>query len=266
MSKKLWIAVGAVVGLAALLPLAGWLSLTHQPSYYRRMMSQSISHDQLEQQAKRFVAQSLQFHNDIRNEPTWEAVFSDQEVNAWLAEDLVTHFADQLPPEVRDPRVLFEMDRVILAFRLERSGVDSVITVVARARIPSDNTVELTLEKIRAGILPVPADGVLDRITEIGRRHGVDVLWKKVEGYPVVQLQYQPNLAREDVRLEDVEIRSGRIRLAGRSDRNKGAFLAPRLPSRRILQLTFPKENFQFLGGASSRSERSLRRTTSPTS
>lgn len=252
MSKKLWIAVGVVVGLAALAPLVGWLSLTYQPSYYRRMITQTVPHDELEQQAKRFVAQSLQFHNDIRNEPTWEAVFSDREVNAWLAEDLVTHFADQLPPEVRDPRVLFEMDRVILAFRLERSGVDSVITVVARARIPTDNTIELTLEKIRAGILPVPADGVLDQITQIGQRHGVDVLWKKVEGYPVLQLQYQPNLAREDVRLEDVEIRSGRIRLAGRSDRNKGAFLTPRLPSRRILQITFPKENFQFLGGASS--------------
>ena len=58
--------------------------------------------------AKRFVAQSLQLRNDICNEPTWEAVFTDQEVNAWLAEDLVTHFADQLPPEVHEPRVVFE--------------------------------------------------------------------------------------------------------------------------------------------------------------
>jgi len=266
MSKKLWIAVGTVVGFVALVPAVGWFSLTYQPSYYREMISQTVPHDQLERRAKRFVAQSLQFHNDICNEPTWEAVFSDQEVNAWLAEDLITHFADQLPPEVHDPRVLFEMDRVILAFRLERGGVDSVITVVARARIPSDNTVELTLEKIRAGILPVPADGVLDRVTELGRRHGVDVAWSKVEGYPVVRLQYTPNLAREDVRLEDVEIRSGRIRLAGRSDQNKGAFFTPRLPSRRILQLTFPRENFQFLGGASPKAGRAFQRTTSPTS
>ena len=37
------------------------------------------------------------------------AVFSDQEVNAWLAEDLVTHFADQLPPEVDESARLFEL-------------------------------------------------------------------------------------------------------------------------------------------------------------
>ena len=139
-----------------------WLSLTYQPAYYRDIVS--LPHAQSEAKARHFVAQSLQLRNDICNEPTWEAVFSDQEVNAWLAEDLVTHFADQLPPEVHDPRVLFETDRVILAFQLQRGGVQSVITVSARPRVPEGNTVELTLEKIRAGILPVPADNILDQI------------------------------------------------------------------------------------------------------
>ncbi len=269
MRKKLskrWIAVGVVIGLAALVPAGVWFSLTYQPSYYRDMIALGAPRDQVERQAKHFVAQSLQFHNDICNEPTWEAVFSDREVNSWLAEDLVTHFADQLPSEVHEPRVLFEMGRVIFAFRLERGGVNSIITVVARPRIPADNTIELTLEKIRAGILPVPADRVLDRITEMGQRHGVDVVWRKVEGYPVVQLRYTPNLKREDVRLEDVEIRTGQIRLAGRSDKNKGAFYTPRLPSRKILQLTFPRENFQYSGPGLYIPGRGLQSKTSPTS
>ncbi|APW59467.1 hypothetical protein [Paludisphaera borealis] len=265
LSKRL-ITVGIVVGLITCIPVGAWLCLTYQPSYYRDMVRLGVPRDQLEVRAKRFVAQSLQLRNDICNEPTWEAVFSDQEVNAWLAEDLVMHFADQLPPEVHDPRVLFEMDRVILAFRLERSGVNSVITVVARPRIPEGNTIELTLEKIRAGILPVPADRVLDRITEIGQRHGVDVVWRKQEGFPVVQLHYTPNLNRDDVQLEDVEIRSGQIRLAGRSDRTKGAFHTPRLPSRKILQSTFPRRNFQLLPSGPLDSSGFFQRRTSPTS
>ncbi len=266
LSKRL-ITVGIVVGLVACIPVGGWFCLTYQPSYYRDMVRSGGSRDQLEVRAKRFVAQSLQLRNDICNEPMWEAVFSDEEVNAWLAEDLVMHFADQLPPEVHDPRVLFDLDRVTLAFRLERGGVDSVITVVARPRIPEGNTVELTLEKIRAGILPVPADRVLDRITEIGQRHGVDVVWRKQEGYPVVQLRYTPNLNRDDVQLEDVEIRAGQIRLAGRSDRTKGAFQRPRLPSRKILQSTFPtRRNFQFVRPVPLESSSMLQRRTSPTS
>jgi hypothetical protein len=241
LTKRL-VRAGAILGVILALPVGGWLALTYQPSYYREMVR--LPQAQREVKAKHFVAQSLQLRNDIVNEPTWEAVFSDQEVNAWLAEDLVTHFADQLPPEVHDPRVLFEMNRVILAFQLDKGGIQSVITVMARPRVPAENTVELTLEKIRAGLLPVPADNVLDRIIEHARLRGVDVQWQRRDGYPVIVVRYTPNLAREDVQLEEVEIRTGQIRLAGRSDRTKGAFSLPRLPSRRVLQSTFPRRNF----------------------
>lgn len=270
-SSRRLVRAGVALGSLLALPLAGWLALTHQPSYYRQMVR--LPRDQREVKAKHFVAQSLQLRNDIVNEPTWEAVFSDQEVNAWLAEDLVTHFADQLPPEVHDPRVLFELNRVILAFQLDKGGISSVITVVARPRVPAENTVELTLEKIRAGILPVPADNVLDRIIDHARRRGVDVQWQRREGYPVVVLRYTPSLAREDVQLEELEIRFGQIRLAGRSDRTKGAFSGPRLPSRRVLQSTFPRRNFHgsaatagYLEESEAGAEPARSRTTSPTS
>jgi hypothetical protein len=263
MCKRL-LGAGTFLGVIVSIPSGIWLSLTYQPSYYRDIVR--LPHDQSEAKAKHFVAQSLQLRNDICNEPTWEAVFSDQEVNAWLAEDLVAHFADQLPPEVHDPRMLFETDRVILAFQLEKSGLQSVITVVARPRVPEGNTVELTLEKIRAGILPVPADNILDRIIEHARHHGIDVRWKRRDGYPVVVMRYTPNLSREDVELEELEIRSGQIRLAGRSDRTKGAFQMPRLPSRKVLQSTFPRRNFHGDEPAEAESEPVRYRTTSPTS
>jgi hypothetical protein len=237
--RLLWI--GISLGVLASIPAAIWFSLTYQPSYYRAMVR--LSREQRAGKARKFVAQSLQLRNDICNEPAWEAVFTDQEVNAWLAEDLVTHFADQLPPEVNEPRVLFELDRIILAFQLRQRGVESVITVVSRPRVPEGNTIELTLEKIRAGILPVPADHVLDRIIEYARCHGIDVEWTRRDGYPVVLLRYTPNLEREDVQLEELQIRAGQIRLAGHSDRAKGAFQRPTLPSRRVLQSKFPRRN-----------------------
>jgi hypothetical protein len=221
-----------------------------------------LPREQNQGKAKRFVEQSLQLRNDIVNEAEWEAVFSDQEVNAWLAEDLVQHFADQLPPEVHDPRVLFEMNRVVLAFQLEKSGVQSVITVVARPRVPEGNTVELTLEKIRAGILPVPADNVLNRIIDHARQRGIDIQWQKRDGYPVVVMRYTPNLSRDDVQLEQLEIRGGQIRLAGRSDHTKGAFMRPILPSGRVLQSTFPIRNIQHRP----RSDSLIQRLAPPTS
>src|SRR5262245_43371563 len=254
--------VGLILAIVVATPAGVWLSLPSQPSYYRAMVLQS--REQREGKARKFVAQGLQLRNDICNEPNWEAVFSDQEVNAWLAEDLVTHFADHLPPEVDEPRVLFEMDRIILAFQLRQRGVQSVITVVARPTVPEGNTVELTLEKIRAGILPVPADNVLDRIIEHARHRGVNVQLKRRDGYPVVVMKYTPNLNREDVLLEELEIRTGQVRLAGRSDRTKGAFQTPRLPSRRVLQMNFPRRNFH--GDEAGEPEAFESKMTSPTS
>ncbi len=258
--RFLW--AGIFLGMLIAVPVAGWLCLTYQPSYYRDIVQQSRK--QREGKARKFVAQSLQLRNDICNEPAWEAVFTDQEVNAWLAEDLVTHFADQLPSEVNEPRVLFELDRVILAFQLRQRGVQSVITVVARPRVPEGNTVELTLEKIRAGILPVPADNVLDRIIEYARCHGIDVEWTRKDGYPVVLIRYTPNLERDDVQLEELQIRNGQIRLAGRSDRTRGAFLRPTLPSRRVLQSKFPRRKIH--EDTPSELSPTWRNSTSPTS
>ena len=42
------------------------------------------------------------------------------------------------------------------------------------------------------------------------------------------------------MQLEELQIRDHQIRLAGRSDRTKGAFHRPTLPSRRVLQSKFP--------------------------
>jgi hypothetical protein len=242
-SKRLLVTTATLAAALAAIPGLGWISLTHKPDFYRAMVT--VPREQQEAKAKRFVAQSLQLRNDIHNEPTWEAVFSDQEVNAWLAGDLVTHFADQLPPEVHEPRVMFELDRVTLAFELDQGPVRSVIWVVARPDVPEPNVLELTLEKLRAGVLPVPAEKVLERITQHANRQGLNVSWKREGDQPVAVIRYSPHSGRDDVKLEHLQVRKGEIRLAGRSDRAKGVVASPTLPTRKVLQSKFPRRNIQ---------------------
>jgi len=231
----LWGGAGLLVLAAVAVGL--WASLTHRPKFYQDLVA--LPREGLEEEAKNFVKQSLQLRNDIANEPTWEAVFSDHEVNAWLAEDLVTHFADQLPPEVHEPRIAFEADRVTLAFGLDQGPVRSVIWVVARARIPEDNVVALTLEKIRAGALPVAPDRIIRTLTEQARRNGLEIAWTKDGNLPVATIRYRADRRRDDVVLESIRLREGQIRLAGRSNRQTAA--APTLPKRQVLRLNFPK-------------------------
>ena len=230
------VAVLTVAGVA----LGFWASITHTPSFYRTLVDRPRGGQ--EEEAKNFVKQSLQLRNDIANEPTWEAVFTDTEVNAWLAEDLVKHFADQLPPEVHEPRIAFEAGRITLAFQLDQGPVRSVIWVVARARIPEDNVVALTLEKIRAGALPVPPDRIVPTLTDQARKNGLEITWTKDGDLPVATIRYRGN-RRDDVVLERVHIREGQIRLNGRSNRQTAA--APTLPSRQSLQDNFPSRKTQ---------------------
>jgi hypothetical protein len=242
-SKRLLVFGTIVMAALAAIPGLAWVSLTHKPDFYRAMVT--VPRAQQEAEAKRFVAQSLQLRNDICNEPEWEAVFTDQEVNAWLAEDLVRHFADQLPPGVHEPRVMFELDRVTLAFEFDQGPVRSVIWVIARPVVPEPNVLELTLEKIRAGVLPIPAEKIIDRITQHAKNQGLNVSWKREADLPVAVIRYTPNLGRDDVKLERLQIGKGEIRLAGRSDRSRGAVASPTLPTRKVLQSKFPRRKLQ---------------------
>ena len=263
--RKRLLIIGSALAVLATVPGVVWVSLTHQPRFYRAMVR--VPRAQVQAEAKSFVAHSLQLRNDIVNEPTWEAVFTDQEVNAWLAEDLVTHFADVLPPEVHEPRIVFDVDRVTLAFRLDQGPVRSVIWVVARARVPEENVLALTLEKIRAGVLPVPAEKILERITRHAWSQGLDLRWERDGDLPMAIIRYTPHGERDDVVLERLQIGGGRIRLAGRSHGGKGIVRAPTLPTRKVLQSKFPRRNFHDHDKADPPAfEESLRNSASPTS
>ncbi len=262
----------ALLGLAALLivaavPLGAWLSIHHRPRFYRKPPTLPPALRRAE--ARRFEAQSLQLRNDLYNEPRWQATFTDEEINAWLAEELVAQFADQLPPGVHEPRVAFDADRITLAFGLDQGPFRPVIWVVARARADDDNVIALTLEKIRAGALPIAADDVLARIARRAADRGLDIVWTRdPSGCPVALIRYSPAPGRPDVVLERLQVLPGRLVIAGRSARGVQAIAAPRLPRGKLLQLSLPRRKVQSVGSAAPPALRSsaIPRTVAPSS
>lgn len=236
-----WVVFGTGISVVLALPIGLWSALTYEPTFYRARAE--ISPERRRAVARQFVQQSLQLRNDIMNEPRWEAVFSDEEVNAWLAQDLVEHFADQIPPGVQDPRVAFEPDRATLAFKLDRGLVDSLIWVVVRVEVPEPNVLALTVEKIRAGVMPVPPERLLDEITAHAESRGISIEWDRDGDAPVARIRYQPQLNRTDVVLDDLRFLDGQVRLMGHSEEIRATAL--KLPSRRVLQSTFPRRNVQ---------------------
>jgi hypothetical protein len=243
-SSRRWIILG-ILGLGVVAAIAGGvlLGLSYQPDFYRSLVASRAPGRH--RKAERFVEQSLQLRNDIVNEAQWEAVFSDEEVNAWLAEDLKESFADQIPPGFTEPRVLFDDERVTLACQYQDGPVNSVLWAVLRVTIPHDNAVALTIEKLRVGALPVPRDSLIEKITRHARAHGLDLNWSEDEGQPMAIIRYTPAPGRRDVVLERVQLARGWIRLFGRSSPSAGVAVSPRLPSRQLIQSTFSRRRYQ---------------------
>ena len=112
-------------------------------------------------------------------------------------------------------------------------------------------------------MIPISAGQLIGPITDQARDRGLDVQWTTERGLPVATIRFDPDHERPGIVLERLSVRQGQIRLSGRSDRLQGAFLAPSLPDRRVLQLNFPRRNRQFRRPSSSSTHQS---STDPTS
>ncbi len=232
------------IAAALALPLMGVLLgvycvLTYEPPFYRD--HSAIPPLRRRAEADHFVAQSLQLRNDIANEEQWEAVFTDDEVNAWLVGELVAHFGDRLPPSVQDPVIAFDVDRVTFAFKVDRGPFQTLVWVVARARVAADHSVALRLDKIRAGALPIAADELVEPITAHAKALGLDIRWEEEDGQPVAFVGYSPTPGRRDVVLERLQLVEGQIYISGRSRPSAGRLTGLSLPSRHVLRSTFPR-------------------------
>lgn len=230
-----WVAVVASVICAGL--SLGWLGLNYQPEFYTRL--RPAPSQRRHESAQQFLSQTLQLRNDIVNEPSWQARFSDEQVNAWLAEDLVESFADLIPAGFSDPRVLFELDRVTLACHYQDGALRSVLWAILRLDVPRDNEVSITIEKIQAGAFPLPADQFLDRLTEHARVRGLDITWTEDHGLRVATIRYAADPSRRDIVLERVQVTPGWVLLTGRSNPASAVAVKPSLPSRHVIQSKF---------------------------
>ncbi len=209
---------GAIFALVAFLSLAGtfWLGLNHLPDFYQALTSVA-SEAQNEKRSVDFVSHSVQLRNDMVNEPAWEAVFTAEEVNAWLAGDLLVEFADKVPEHVSKPRVSFEPDKVTLAFTYDSGKVKTVLWGVASLRVTGPNEVAISFQKLRAGAIPIPIRLVKSQLTQLFVNFGMNVNWTIEGGCSVANLRLSDSKPELRSAIENLQLARGWVRIAGTS-------------------------------------------------
>ena len=217
---KLRLAAALAGGFVTLVLLAlGGLygAARHVPRFYQQALSAEPAVRQ--QHSDRLLENAAALASSVARQGRWQALFTAEEINGWLAVDAVKNFPELLPPGVADPRVTIERDRIAVGCRYLDGPVETVLTLEGEAYLEEPNVLAVRIRRARAGSLPAPLGSLLAGISRAADAAGVQLHWLQSDGDPVAVIRLQPT-GDEQASLhsiETIELRDGEIYLAGRT-------------------------------------------------
>jgi hypothetical protein len=186
------------------------------PEFYRQALEVNLADHAVA--SDKMVRQATGLASDVQKEGRWTAVFTADEINGWLAVEMVKNHRELLPPSVSDPRVSIQPDGATMACTYHSGAIDVVTSLAVDVYMVQPGVVGLRIKGVRAGSLPLPLLGrVLNEVSQATRQLEWDVRCRWEEGDPVVTISIPPprNPGGKPVRIEGVELVEGEIRVAG---------------------------------------------------
>jgi hypothetical protein len=219
--RSLSLGMLATAGLLGAIVLLVRGAVQRVPAFYEAAETVPLEvHRQAGRELERTV---VAWHNDAGTVGPWSLRLTDQQVNGWLATEMADKFPGRLPDTVRDPRVAFTPQDIRLACRYDGPPLTAVIQLTLQIHVAEEpNTLAIRLRRARAGLLPLPLDGLLDQISEAARQADVILNWGQTDGDPVALItlgELRGTQANQTVSLESLEVRDGEIELAGHTQR-----------------------------------------------
>ncbi len=212
--------IAAVLGGCLLLAagvLVFWLYWASQrvPTFYRQAMAADPAAQR--KASDTLVKRATALASDAQKRGPWRAVFSAEQINGWLAVDLVENHTDLLPPELSDPRVEITADHVTIACRYRDGRLTTVLSLTVEPYLSEPNVISLRIRKARAGDVPLPLGKVLDAITQAARQSGARLEWRQADGDPVAVITIPPpsDAKQKHLTVEQLELRDSEIYLSG---------------------------------------------------
>jgi hypothetical protein len=150
---------------------------------------------------------------------SWNASFSEEQINAWLVQQFPVEFPKVLPTGVEDPRIVIEDNRVLAAARFKNKHIDTIVSFEVRVELTEKaNVLAVRIENLRAGSLPLPLQSFLRGISREAAKGDIEVVWDMDETSPVALVTVpseHPKFERSPVIVESVTLESGQVLLAG---------------------------------------------------
>lgn len=213
----------AVAAILFVLVLGVFWASQRAPEFYTRALVKPPAEQK--QASDEMLQNASALAGDVQREGRWDAVFTQSQINGWLAVDLVENHTNSLPPGVSDPRVGIAPGRATLACRYSLAGVSTILNVELEIYMPEPTIIAVRILNARAGAIPIPLKGVLESISKGAVTRGIALQWSQIDGDPVALVTIPPGRDKDTIyRFEVIELREGEIFMSGRTERiRKGA-------------------------------------------
>ncbi len=213
-----------IVGLClfvAIAVIAGSLYLASQqtPPFYAQALAQDPA--TARHASDVMLRQTAALVSDLRRAGQWQAIYTAEQINGWLAYDVQRNHPHLFPSGISEPRIAFGNDHLQIAFRWQKPGWSAIVSLEAELYLQEVNVVALRIRTARAGKLPLPLGSLLNDVAASGRELGLAVDQQQIEGDPLllITLPSVSNDTGKQLSLESLELHDGELYVAGRSQR-----------------------------------------------
>ncbi len=227
------IAVLVCVGMAtaSVVFFGAYQATQSVPTFYEAaLQTEPNAHEEAGNELERQV---LELHNEVLRKGTWQATFTDAQINGWLAADLPVKFPNTLPPDVDAPRVAIQENLVQVACRYHGPQMKTVISLAASIYLTDEpNVVAIRVNRAYAGAMPVPLAAFLDDVSQKAHESEIELRWTQIGDDPVALVKIptvHEDYAHGEVHIRTVELRDGEVYLSGNTDAQEVAGTATAL-------------------------------------
>lgn len=206
---------------AILAAAAGWAYCVSRqvPPFYSAALAQPSS--SVHQASDALLREAAALVSDLRKSGRWQAFFTAEQINGWLADDLQKNHPTLLPATVSDPRVAIENNQLMVGFRWQQSRWNVVVSLAAEVYLREPNVVAVRIHKVRAGGLPLPLKHLLHDLIAAGRALDLQIEEQQIDGDPLLLITppQDGDYGNLLVQLESLELHDGQLYVAGRTQR-----------------------------------------------
>jgi hypothetical protein len=172
----------------------------------------------LERGRQELESRATTLYTDAQRHGRWQALFTTEQINGWLATQLANNSGGELATSVRDPRVAIKQDSLTLGFRTKSRGVETVISVEASVSLTEQGAVAIRLLSVRAGALPLPVMQLADEIAHACKNLTLPVCWTQQNGKPVVLVEIHSEKPQREFYIDAIELHENELYVAGHTD------------------------------------------------